>query len=116
MSKLLSKPISINSLGTKRASQVNQCLAGLAMSELRKSKRKRGTPRTFDVEFLVVWNSARRGFEVESRQSPTKSFVGDRNAAVALAVQRATAAQAQGLTAAVYSYREDGLLRAEWSS
>ena len=84
----------------------------LPMPERRKNPARR---KTVDVAYQIVWNAARRGFDVHRAGVATGGFGGDKAAAIALAIREAAADKAAGHKVVVYSTL-DGSQNVEWSS
>jgi hypothetical protein len=75
---------------------------------------KRG--RVYDVEFSIIWNAARRTFDIEQDGKPTGSFARDKSTAIGLASRAAQFENRDGRAAVVYMKNADGKMIVEWSA
>ena len=72
--------------------------------------------KNYDVEFLILWNEARRSFEVKRDGLATGTFAKAKSTAIALAMRAAQFENREGKTAVVCSINSDGKSVVEWSA
>jgi hypothetical protein len=68
-----------------------------------------------DMKFAIVWNEARRSWDIHREGVPTGGFAYDRSTAIGLAIKAAGFEAIEGLRAVVTSTL-DGKTKIEWSS
>jgi hypothetical protein len=77
----------------------------------------RGRPaKEYDIKFYVAWNQVRRAFEIKRDGVPTGGSSRDKSTAIELAITDAVRVVAQGNTACVYAYNQDGNRIVQWDS
>jgi hypothetical protein len=72
--------------------------------------------KIYDVEFAIVWNPARRTFDIERDGKPAGNFARDKNTAIGLASRAAQFDNREGKTAVVYTTDAEGKQIVEWSA
>jgi hypothetical protein len=81
-----------------------------------KAKKRKAIKKTHDHEYHVVWNGARRSWDIHRDDGRTGAFAYDKSTAVGVAIREAQIDHGQGLDVIVCVEQKDGTFKQEWAS